>query len=481
MSITTSLNNALSGLFATSRSAELVSSNISNALTEGYGRRELSVSARQVSGVTVNGVVRITDDTITADRLLADASVGNESAKSDFFAALERVLGAVDDPLSVPGRLGTFEASLIEAAARPDSQARLQGLFDATASAAEGISQASDGIQTLRQDADRTISQLVGQLNTGLQNVGELNENILRAKASGRDVSALLDQRQQAIDSISEIVPIQVLPRENGTATLITPTGAVLLDTRAAEFGFSGRSVITPDMTIESGALSGLTLNGFALSTASDNGPISGGTLAAAFAVRDDLAVEAQTRLDAVARDLVERFQDPAVDPTLGPTDAGLFTDSGAFFDTANELGLSARLEVNALVDPSAGGALWRLRDGLGAVTEGAVGNNTLLVDLRTALTELRVPASGDLSTGARSASALAGDLLSLVSVDRVNAENRESFSAARKESLRDIELGQGINTDQELQKLLLIEQAYAANARVVTTASEMIDTLLAI
>lgn len=91
------------------------------------------------------------------------------------------------------------------------------------------------------------------------------------------------------------------------------------------------------------------------------------------------------------------------------------------------------------------------------------------------------MPASGDLSTGARSASALVGDLLSLVSVDRVNAENNEGFSAARQGSLRDIELGQGINTDQELQKLLLIEQAYAANARVVTTASEMIDTLLSI
>ena len=481
MSITSSFNNALSGLFATSRSAELVSSNISNALTEGYGRRELSLSARQISGVTVNGVVRVTDETIIGDRLLADATLGYDGAKSDFYASLERVLGAVDDPLSVPGRVATFEATLIEAAARPDSQARLQGLFDAAAAVAEGFEQASDGIQTLRQEADREISQLVERLNTGLQNVAELNQNILRSKASGRDFSALLDQRQQAIDRISEIVPIQVLPRENGTATLITPTGAVLLDTKAAEFEFTPRNVITPDMTLESGALSGLTINGFEVSTSTSNGPVAGGTLAAAFAVRDDLAVEAQTRLDAVARDLVERFQDPAVDATLGPTDAGLFTDSGAFFDASNEVGLSARLEVNALVDPAAGGALWRLRDGIGAAAEGPVGNNTLLVALGGALEALRVPASGDVSSGARSASALAGDLLSLVSVDRVNAEDRQSFSAARQESLRDIELGQGIDTDQELQKLLLIEQAYAANARVVTTAGEMIDTLLAI
>lgn len=481
MSITSSFNNALSGLFATSRAAELVSSNISNALTEGYGRRELSVSARDVNGVSVNGVIRDVDQTIVADRLLADASVGYDTARSSFYNSLESVLGAVDDPLSVPGRVATFEATLIEAAARPDSQARLQGLFDAAQSVADGFSQASDDIQSLRMDADRSIAVQVERLNTGLQNVADLNANILRAKAAGRDYSALLDQRQQAVNEISEIVPLQVLPRENDTVTLITPTGAVLLDTSAAELGFEQRNVVTPDMTLDSGALSGLTINGFDVSTAGRNGPIAGGTLAAAFAVRDEFAVEAQTRLDAVARDLVERFQDPAVDGTLGAMDAGLFTDGGAFFDPLNEIGLSARLEINALVDATRGGALWRLRDGLGAVVEGPVGNNALLVDLGNALTELRVPASGDISTGARSAGALAGDLLSLVSVDRVNAENRQSFSMARQDSLSQIELAGGVDTDQELQKLLLIEQAYSANARVITTAGEMIDTLLAI
>lgn len=481
MSITSSFNTALSGLAATSRAAELVSSNISNALTEGYGRRELSISARELNGVTVNGVVRDVDDTIIADRLLADASVGYDSATAAFYNALEGVLGAVDDPLSVPGRVATFEATLIEAAARPDSQSRLQGLFDAAVSVAEGFESASDDIQSLRMDADRSIAVQVERLNSGLQNIGDLNANILRAKAAGRDFSALLDQRQQAINAISEIVPVQVLPRENDTVTLITPTGAVLLDSSPAEIGFSQVNIITPDMTLESGALSGLTINGFDVSTGGRNGPIAGGTLAAAFAVRDEYSVEAQTRLDAVARDLVERFQDPTVDTTLGPTDAGLFTDTGLAFDPLNEVGLSGRLEVNTLVDPDAGGALWRLRDGLGAVAEGPVGDNTLLVSLETALTALRVPASGDISTGARSAGALAGDLLSLISVDRVNAENRQSFSSSRQDSLLQIELGQGVDTDQELQKLLLIEQSYAANARVITTAGEMIDTLLSI
>ena len=36
-----------------------------------------------------------------------------------------------------------------------------------------------------------------------------------------------------------------------------------------------------------------------------------------------------------------------------------------------------------------------------------------------------------------------------------------------------------GVDTDQEMQTLLLVERAYAANARVIQTAQAMIDTLM--
>ena len=39
MTLSGSLSSALSGLNAASRAAEIVSTNIANAMTEGYGRR----------------------------------------------------------------------------------------------------------------------------------------------------------------------------------------------------------------------------------------------------------------------------------------------------------------------------------------------------------------------------------------------------------------------------------------------------------
>src|SRR6056297_41024 len=104
MSISASLSNALSGLNAASRAATLVSSNVSNAMTEGYGRRELSLSAREAMGVEVNGVLRVVDEAVIADRQLADAALGYDNGVSGFHEKLARILGAPGDPASLKRR-----------------------------------------------------------------------------------------------------------------------------------------------------------------------------------------------------------------------------------------------------------------------------------------------------------------------------------------------------------------------------------------
>ena len=121
------------------------------------------------------------------------------------------------------------------------------------------------------------------------------------------------------------------------------------------------------------------------------------------------------------------------------------------------------------------------MRDGLGAATQGAAGDATLLNGLQAALVTPRAPASGGFTAGNRSFSALSADLLSSVVSARLTAENEASYAAAQTDTLRGMELAEGVDTDQELQQLLLIEQSYAANARVVQTIDDMIQTLLSL
>ena len=70
--------------------------------------------------------------------------------------------------------------------------------------------------------------------------------------------------------------------------------------------------------------------------------------------------------------------------------------------------------------------------------------------------------------------------LTSDVSEQALRYSSVNSSVIARRDVLANSELAvSGVDTDSELQDLLLIEQAYAANARVIQTVSEMIDRLL--
>ena len=485
MSISSSLSNALSGLSAASRAADVVSSNVANALTEGYGRRSLDLSARTLagtgSGVTLNGVRRNVDAAVLSDRRMADATLAGATTAAGFFQRIEAVIGTPDDAGSLSGRIAGLEQSLITAASRPDSETRLAGVLRAASGLAGQIKAISGELQSVRRDADTQIATDVASVNDALQRIEGLNRDIRLQKAAGNDANALMDLRQQQVDRITPIIPLREVPRDNGQIALFTPGGAVLFDGKAAMLGFSPVGVITPDMSQVSGALSGLTINGRPVATGGEYSPVNGGSLAAQFAIRDELAVSAQTELDAVARDLIDRFASPAADATLAPGTAGLFTDAGVAFHPLNEVGLSGRITINTAADPGRGGALWRLRDGLGAATPGDVGNAAGLQDLVAALTASRQPGSGSFGGALRSASGLAGDFLSSVGADRQAAEADESFAAARYDTLRTLELSGGVDTDLEMQQLLLVEQAFSANARVIQTVDDMIQTLLRI
>lgn len=485
MTLSSSLNNALSGLTAASRAAEVVSSNVANAMTEGYARREVRLSSQSVdgsgAGVRVDGIERMANERTIADRRLAAAAVADSGARAAAWLRLEEAIGLPTESGSLTDRVNAFEAALQHAASRPDEQTRLDQVAGAAAALTGRINEVSREIQSMRMDADHDIGAMVNQLNTNLKRVEEVNFQVALLQDQGRDASSLLDERQRLVDSIAEIVPVQQVARDRGQIALYSAGGAILLDGTAATFGFEPAGIITPYMSLDAGDLAGLSLNGNPLNVGGRYDPIAGGKLSAAFAARDSIAPEAQAGLDAVARDLIERFQDPGLDPSIPAGGAGIFADGGAAFDPADELGLAERISLNPAIDPSQGGESRRLRDGLGTLVAGPAGDATLLNALAERIGAQRVPASGLSSGLPRSAAGVASDLLSRVSANQLAAGSDEAFHLARHGAIATKEAEDGVNTDDELQKLLLIEEAYAANARVMQAIDAMIQQLMEI
>jgi flagellar hook-associated protein 1 FlgK len=228
-------------------------------------------------------------------------------------------------------------------------------------------------------------------------------------------------------------------------------------------------------MTLSSGGLVGISVDGVPIA-ADGLGKLAGGSLGAAFVARDDTLVAAQQKLDHAAAHLIQRMQGGSVDPTLGPMDAGLFTDAGQPLDPLNTTGLAGRIEVNAAVDPARNGDTRRLRDGLNAPAPGAAGDSTLLLATGAALSSSQ-PIGG--SGSSRSVAGHFADIQSSIGQARVEADQELGFTNARQATLAEAEAMTGVDTDHEMQMLLRVEQAYAANARLVQTVEAMIDRLM--
>ena len=128
MSITGALNNALTGLSASARAAQITASNLSNALTPGYGRRELGLISQgqgATGGVRITGTTRHVDAGLIADRRMAGSNHLEASSRAAYHNKLELLVGLSDAPGSLSQRFADFESALVAASSRPDEQVSL--------------------------------------------------------------------------------------------------------------------------------------------------------------------------------------------------------------------------------------------------------------------------------------------------------------------------------------------------------------------
>lgn len=483
MSISTALSSAYSGLTTVSRMAQTVSDNVANAMNEGYSSRSVVTAQRLAGGigmgVRVETVDRAVNALATATRRAGGADLGYNSTRADAMTRMSALLGQPGDSDALASKMAAFENSLRGAAEAPHSASAQVDVLAKAFDLGGTLNNISTQTSVVRMEADASIERQVDSVNSALKQIEAVN-NAIRIRFGSGDTAALEDERKRLLDQISSIIPIKLVQREKGTVAVYSKNGAGLLEGQARQLEFTPTPTITHDMTLASTALSGISINGRLVNMGSGAGMLDGGSLAATFEVRDVIAPEFNAQIDAVARDLVERFQDPAVDPTLLPGDAGLFTDSGAGFLPVDELGIAGRVMINAAVDPAQGGAVWRIRDGIGAVIAGPAGDDSQLRRMVDTMMAGRTPSAASGLINQVTATDIVDGITSLLAGSAHRQEEASAFHSGQFAILREGELSAvGVDTDYEMQQLLMVEQAYAANARVVSTLDSLMQTLL--
>lgn len=480
MSLSSAIYSARSGLQVSSLRADIVATNVANATTPGYVRRSVTLSETIVdgrsAGVRSDGVARASDNAIKTQRRELTSDLAQASVLSSTWKSISARVGDTVSGTGIFKSFSTFETALSRAVASPESTTVASSLLEAARGITRELNSLSEMVEIQRGEADREIADGVDVVNTALAKIEELNTRLARINRTSGEAAALIDERQRTLDTIAEYLPIQTVDRDAGAIDVLTTEGVFLVAGRARQIEFTPSAAFSPSDTLAGGALSGMSVEGVDITPgAASFGAVSGGLFGALFTLRDQDLPALSLQLDTIANDLITRLSDDTLDPTKTPGDQGIFVDP----DAAAGAGLAGRISLNAAIDPEQGGATWRLRDGLGAAAEGPRGNNTILSALYDAVSSVRSINANGLE-GAYSSTELAAQLASVTGQKRIQHESVMSSTQTQHAILVEAEQNEtGVDIDAQMQDLILVEQAYAANARVIEVASQMIRILM--
>jgi len=475
VSISQAIQTARTGLQISGLRAELVATNVANSTTPGYVRRSLDISeivaGGQSSGVRADGVARHADTSITSQRRNLSSDQASASVLSSTWQTLSFNIGNTVDGDGLFSTLTNFETALADAALTPESNIGLANILNTSQEIVNDFAGLSNLTVSLRSEADSEIANGVELVNSGLERIESLNESIANAGRYSSEAAALFDERGRVLDTISEYLPVQAVQHDDGTIDVVTSEGVTLVSDTARTIEFNQSFAFGPSQSLENGDLSGISVGEIDITPgASSFGAVSSGMFGALFQLRDRDLPEFSTQLDTLATDLVSRYSNDTVDPTKTPGDPGLFVDGG----TAGTPGLASRLRVNAAVDPDQGGAIWRLRDGLGTTAEGPPGNADILNNLLNAATSEQTINVGQLQ-GQFSVSGIAAEVSSLTGHRQVSLDALNTSTQTQLNILSEAELAQsGVDIDDQMQNLFT-QNIGDLRTRIATTATEAV------
>ncbi|TMV83028.1 flagellar hook-associated protein FlgK, partial [Thioclava sp. BHET1] len=458
MTLSSALSTAISGLDSTSVWSDVTSSNIANANTDGYVRKDVTVVSNAGGSITTAEVQREVDASLDRMYRLQASKMNTQQTIYEGVQAYTSILGQPDDEISPVSKLTDLQTSLTTLANTPSSAAAQRGVLDAADAMASSLNDASDTLGEVKDEVTTEIKYNVSDVNQALYKIADINKQLSGAGSNTSISADLQDQLSQLVEQVSGAMDVQVSTGSNGQVSLYTSGGTALIDgTSVSDLSYNestgkllaGKTEITPGAS---------GVRGF-----------DDGTLAGLFQLKDQILPTFQTQLDTMAANLIQGFQ--GADSSLSSGQAGLFTDAGATYDPANLQGLAGRISVNAAADPAQGGTLSLIRDGLGATTPGDASDATQVNAFLDVFN-----AAGDTGTGTDLPDGLdlldyASNMVSYQQTQGTAAQanyNNLATSAQTIDSSR--QSVQGVNLDDELQKLIVIQHSYAANSKMMST-----------
>ena len=305
MSLSFALSNALSGLQANQAALSVISSNVSNANTEGYTRKVIQQTSvvlnDQGAGVNIDSVVRRVDDRLQLELRETISSQRQLAVLERFYASTQNLFGSLSDDSALSADVDVLAGAITNLSASPESNSLRGVVIDDANALAREVSSLAMNVQELRLDADREITRIVGLINEQLDNIVELNEKIAQNVASNQPTAEFEDKRDMAINEIAQYLDINYFTRTTGEVVVYLDSGLPIVDSAPRYLSHNSVSAMGATVTHAGNSIDGIDSGGVDITN-----QIQRGELAALIEMRDVTLPRMQESLDRFA----ERLRD---------------------------------------------------------------------------------------------------------------------------------------------------------------------------
>ena len=444
-SLSASLATALSGLIAEQGALAVTTNNVANVNTPGYSREQpVLVTGDPVvsdpltfgTGVILQNIESIRDPLLESQIQQQTQSQGQFSTLAS--ALQQTQVNFTTSSSDIGTQISSFFDSINQLSTNPSDLSLRQGVLTAAGNLATSFNTTANNLTEQQTSLDLSVVQTVGQVNQLTQQIAQLNGQIGKLQNVGESAGSLVDQRQQAIEQLSALVDVSVIPADN-TLTLTTANGTPLV---TGQQSFQLQTQITP------AGLHDVYSQGNDITSQITSGQL-GGTIQA----RDQEIPAIQGQLDTLAAGLanaVNTVQAGGFDLN-GNAGTNLFNPP-----PAGVTGAAAGLSV-AITDPSL----------IAASSDGSPGSNGN-ADAMYALNNQPIIAG-------QSPTNYYSGVVFNVGNDTASASAEQTASTSILQQLNDQRSAiSGVSLDEEAANMVQYQDAYQASAQVITTINDM-------
>ena len=226
-----------SALQAFQNAIAVTSNNIANANTPGYTEESINFETAVPqpgglaigSGVDVTSISRAVNALANSQLNSSQGNLGQLNGLQTYTNQINNIIGTTAGGLTTA--LQNYYNAWSTVANNPTSTAARQALIGAAQGVTNSLQNTSTQLQSLNTSINSGITADVNQINSLSSSIGKLNAQIVIAKSEngGQAPNQLLDQRDQALSSLSQLVGVTTSTDANGALNVFVANGQPLV------------------------------------------------------------------------------------------------------------------------------------------------------------------------------------------------------------------------------------------------------------